>query len=170
VQVDPIKPASKPTGPKRSKLRDDELLSNVAFITNLRRYTEALAMPGLVPRAQAGEREGATSPWKRSGRVSRAFRQPSDDSAPRVKFDGGLGLENSFDEDNDNSARRSASGLQTLSGSSDLATFSGAGAGPGARGGGGGGEGAGLAGRGLHSFPFQLNFSSSVHRMTQLNS
>ena len=26
------------------------------------------------------------------------------------------------------------------------------------------------AGRGLHSFPFQLNLSSSVHRMTQLNS
>jgi len=23
--------------------------------------------------------------------------------------------------------------------------------------------------RGLHSFPFQLNFSSSVHRLTQLN-
>jgi hypothetical protein len=26
------------------------------------------------------------------------------------------------------------------------------------------------AGRGLHSFPFQLNLSSSVHRKTQLNS
>jgi len=25
-------------------------------------------------------------------------------------------------------------------------------------------------GRGLHSFPFQLNMSSSVHRITQLNS
>ena len=25
-------------------------------------------------------------------------------------------------------------------------------------------------GRGLHSFPIQLNFSSSVHRITQLNS
>ena len=24
--------------------------------------------------------------------------------------------------------------------------------------------------RGLHSFPFQLNLSSSVHRMTQINS
>ena len=27
-----------------------------------------------------------------------------------------------------------------------------------------------LHGRRLHSFPFQLNFSSSVHLMTQLNS
>jgi hypothetical protein len=27
-----------------------------------------------------------------------------------------------------------------------------------------------FGGRGLHSFPFQLNFSSFVHRMTQLNS
>jgi len=26
------------------------------------------------------------------------------------------------------------------------------------------------AGRGLHSFPFQLNLSSSVHRSTQINS
>ena len=26
------------------------------------------------------------------------------------------------------------------------------------------------AGRGLHSFPFQLSLSSSVHRITQLNS
>ena len=27
-----------------------------------------------------------------------------------------------------------------------------------------------LGGRGLHSFPFQLNLSSSVHRVIQLNS
>ena len=27
-----------------------------------------------------------------------------------------------------------------------------------------------VLGRGLHSFPFQLNLSSSVHRMTQLKS
>ena len=27
-----------------------------------------------------------------------------------------------------------------------------------------------LVGRGLHSFPFQLNLSSSVHRITQINS
>jgi len=27
-----------------------------------------------------------------------------------------------------------------------------------------------LAGRGLHSFPFQLNSSASVYRMSQLNS
>jgi len=27
-----------------------------------------------------------------------------------------------------------------------------------------------LNGRGLHSFPYQLNLSSSVHRMMQLNS
>ena len=27
-----------------------------------------------------------------------------------------------------------------------------------------------LDGRGLHSFPFQLNFSSSVHRVTRLSS
>jgi hypothetical protein len=39
-------------------------------------------------------------------------------------------------------------------------------------GGGGGGHGGGgrHAGRGLHSFPFPLNLSFSVHRMTQLNS
>jgi hypothetical protein len=27
-----------------------------------------------------------------------------------------------------------------------------------------------ITGRGLHSFPFQLNLSSSVHRITQINS
>ena len=27
-----------------------------------------------------------------------------------------------------------------------------------------------IFGRGLHSFPFQLNLSSSVHRMTQIDS
>ena len=27
-----------------------------------------------------------------------------------------------------------------------------------------------LTGRGLHSFPFQLNLSSSVHRIIQINS
>ena len=27
-----------------------------------------------------------------------------------------------------------------------------------------------VSGRGLHSFPFQLNLSSSVHRTTQINS
>jgi hypothetical protein len=27
-----------------------------------------------------------------------------------------------------------------------------------------------LIGRGLHSFPFQLNLSSSVHRIAQVNS
>jgi len=32
------------------------------------------------------------------------------------------------------------------------------------------GEGAGMVGRGLHSFPFQINLSSSVHRITQINS
>jgi len=30
--------------------------------------------------------------------------------------------------------------------------------------------GVAATGRGLHSFPFQLNLSSSVHRITQLNS
>ena len=35
---------------------------------------------------------------------------------------------------------------------------------------GGGGGGGGLNGRGLHSFRFQLNFRSSVHRVTQLDS
>jgi hypothetical protein len=30
--------------------------------------------------------------------------------------------------------------------------------------------GVGIAVRGLHSFPFQLNLSYSVHRITQLNS
>jgi len=31
-------------------------------------------------------------------------------------------------------------------------------------------DGDGAGGRGLHSFPFPLNLSSSVHRVTQLNS
>ena len=31
-------------------------------------------------------------------------------------------------------------------------------------------KGVAVVGRGLHSFPFQLNLSSSVHRMTQINS
>jgi len=39
VQVDPIKPALKPPGVKRLKLKHDELLSNFAFNVNLRRYT-----------------------------------------------------------------------------------------------------------------------------------
>ena len=32
------------------------------------------------------------------------------------------------------------------------------------------GVGGKVRGRGLHSFPFQLNLSTSVHRITQLNS
>jgi len=40
VQVDPIKPMLKPPGTKRLKLKYDELLSNVAFKFNLRRYNE----------------------------------------------------------------------------------------------------------------------------------
>jgi len=32
------------------------------------------------------------------------------------------------------------------------------------------GGGGGVVGRGLQSFPFQLNLSSTVHRMTQLDS
>jgi hypothetical protein len=35
---------------------------------------------------------------------------------------------------------------------------------------GGGGTGRGALGRGLQSFPFQLNLSTSVHRITQSNS
>ena len=38
VQIDPIKPKFKAPGTKRSKLKSDELLSNFAFKTNLRRY------------------------------------------------------------------------------------------------------------------------------------
>jgi len=72
VQVDPIKPMLKGPGAKRLKLKPDELLSNLAFNFNLRRYNKGL---------------GPT-----------------------------------------------------------------------------------MAGRGLHSFPFQLNLSSSAHRTTQLNS
>jgi hypothetical protein len=42
VQVDPIKPASKPTGTMRVKSqRYDVLLSNVAFCSNLRRSSKA---------------------------------------------------------------------------------------------------------------------------------
>jgi len=39
VQVDPIKPAVKPPGTKRSKLKCDILLSIYAFEFNLRRCT-----------------------------------------------------------------------------------------------------------------------------------
>ena len=42
VQVDPIKPALKAPGTKRLKLKYDELLSNLAFKFNLRRYTLVL--------------------------------------------------------------------------------------------------------------------------------
>jgi hypothetical protein len=42
VQVDPIQPKLKPPGMKRLKLTCDILLSNFAFKSNLRRYTEAL--------------------------------------------------------------------------------------------------------------------------------
>ena len=40
VQVDPMKPRLKPPGTKRLKLKCDILLSNYAFIFNLRRYSE----------------------------------------------------------------------------------------------------------------------------------
>jgi len=39
VQVDPVKPTSKPPGTKRLKLKHDEVLSNFAFNFNLRRYS-----------------------------------------------------------------------------------------------------------------------------------
>jgi hypothetical protein len=41
VQVDPIKPKLKPPGTERLKLKCDTLLSNCAFIFNLRRYNAA---------------------------------------------------------------------------------------------------------------------------------
>jgi len=41
VQVDPIKPVSKPPGTKRLKLSYDDPLSNFAFKFNMRRYTPA---------------------------------------------------------------------------------------------------------------------------------
>ena len=41
MQVEPIKPASKAAGTKQFKLRYDELLSNIGFNFNLRRYTMA---------------------------------------------------------------------------------------------------------------------------------
>jgi hypothetical protein len=44
VQVDPIKPESKPPGTKRLKLKCDILLSTSAFKFNLRRYTEGAAL------------------------------------------------------------------------------------------------------------------------------
>jgi transcriptional adapter 2-alpha len=40
MQVDPIKPTSKPTGTKRLKLKRDEQLSISAFKFNLRRHNE----------------------------------------------------------------------------------------------------------------------------------
>ena len=48
MQVDPIKPTLKPPGSKRLKV-EHELLSNVAFNFNLRRYSEEVAARG-VPR------------------------------------------------------------------------------------------------------------------------
>jgi hypothetical protein len=41
VQLDPIKPKLKALGTKHSKLQYDELLSNVAFNFNVRRYIKA---------------------------------------------------------------------------------------------------------------------------------
>ena len=40
VQVDPVRPTLKAPRTKRLKLKYDELLSNVSFNFNLRRYTE----------------------------------------------------------------------------------------------------------------------------------
>ena len=45
VQVDPIIPASTAIGTKRLKLRNYQLLSNVAFNFNLRRYSMASIQP-----------------------------------------------------------------------------------------------------------------------------
>jgi hypothetical protein len=45
VQVDPIKPTLKPSGPKHFKLKCDEPLSDFAFKCNLRRYTTATKPP-----------------------------------------------------------------------------------------------------------------------------
>ena len=49
VQVDPIKPTLEPPGSERLKPKYDTLLSNVAFKSNLRRYsTELNAMEELL--------------------------------------------------------------------------------------------------------------------------
>jgi len=45
VQLHPIKPTLEPTGTKRLKLTCDELLSNVGFKINLRRYTAGGTCP-----------------------------------------------------------------------------------------------------------------------------
>jgi len=44
VQVDPLKPILKAPGTKRLKLKYDQLLSNLAFNFNLRRYIKGLEL------------------------------------------------------------------------------------------------------------------------------
>jgi len=44
VQVDPVNPMVKAPGAKRLRLKFDQLLSRFAFIFNLRRYTEVIAI------------------------------------------------------------------------------------------------------------------------------
>jgi hypothetical protein len=45
VQVDPIKPKLKAPGSKRLKLKNYDLLSNIAFKCKLRRYTKSMRVP-----------------------------------------------------------------------------------------------------------------------------
>ena len=44
MQVDPINPTSKAPGTKHMKLKCDDLLSNLAFNFNLRRYNEGSSL------------------------------------------------------------------------------------------------------------------------------
>jgi hypothetical protein len=59
VQVDPIKPKSKAPVSKSLKLKCDELLSNVAFKFNLRRYTEGAARALLALACERRPKAGA---------------------------------------------------------------------------------------------------------------
>jgi ankyrin repeat protein len=54
VQVDPIKPVLKAPGTKRLNPKRDELLSNIAFGFNLRRYTEAGNVASVAALVKAG--------------------------------------------------------------------------------------------------------------------
>ena len=82
VQVDPMKPTSKPPGSKRFKLEDEKLLSTFAYNFNLRRYTLAARrarQPGPDARGGGGlpamDRRAAAAPPRR--RVSAPHRRGS---------------------------------------------------------------------------------------------
>ena len=64
--VDPFKPTLKVPGTDLLKLKSEELLSNFAFRSNLRRYS--MARRGELLPQTVGQAQGWVDPWSESGR------------------------------------------------------------------------------------------------------